>query len=344
MRTNDNLLILGGGYAGALAAARLARRGRPVTLIDSGAGFTERIRLHQVAAGDDLAPIPYARLFRSLPVEVIRARVTAIDRAAKKVLTTSGRVAYDRLVYALGSESDAPVGALSVGDPLAIRARLREAESVTIVGGGLTGIELASEIAERYPRIRVTLADSGTIGDDLSPKAARHLREWFAEHKVNVLDHHRVTEIEGFMIWCGGFRLSPIAREAGLQVNARGQIVVDEYLRSSDPSIWAIGDAANVRKRRMSCALALPMGAYIADLLSGATREPFRFAFAIRCISIGRSDGIIQFVNADDSPREGALLGRPAAWVKELVCRYALTSIRLESRGLHYSWPKAEAA
>jgi NADH:ubiquinone reductase (H+-translocating) len=348
MRTNDTLLILGGGYAGALAAARLARRGRPVTLIDSAPGFTERIRLHQVAAGDDLAPIPYARLFRSLPVEVIRARVTAIDRAAKEVLTTNGRVAYDRLVYALGSESDAPDGAVSVGDPLAIRARLHEAEGVTVVGGGLTGIELASEIAERHPRVRVSLVDSGTIGDDLSAKAARHLREWFAEHGVNVVDNHRVTTPEllasDLVIWCGGFRLSPIAREAGLQVNARGQIVVDEHLRSSDPSIWAIGDAANVRERRMSCALALPMGAYVADLLSGATRDPFRFAFAIRCISIGRSDGIVQFVSPDDSPRESAVVGRPAAWIKELICRYAVTSIRLESRGLHYSWPKAEAA
>jgi hypothetical protein len=94
----------------------------------------------------------------------------------------------------------------------------------------------------------------------------------------------------------------------------------------------------------MSCALALPMGGYVADLLSGATDEPFRFGFAVQCISLGRKDGIIDFVNADDTPRGIAITGHAGAWVKELVCRYTVMSLRLETRGFHYSWPKAELA
>src|SRR5688572_5161592 len=75
---NENILILGGGYAGVMAAARIARRGTPVTLIDARDGMVERIRLHQVAAGDDIPPVAYKQLFRNLPVNVVRARVTSI--------------------------------------------------------------------------------------------------------------------------------------------------------------------------------------------------------------------------------------------------------------------------
>jgi NADH dehydrogenase FAD-containing subunit len=179
-----------------------------------------------------------------------------------------------------------------------------------------------------------------------------------ARHRVTLFDATRVSSVDregviledgrrlyaNVVLWCGAFDVPSIARDAGLEVNARGQIVVDEHLRSSDPAIFAIGDSAAFSDLRMSCAVAMPMGAYVADFLSGATREPFRFAFAIRCISLGRHDGIVQFVNPDDSPRDRALTGRAAAWVKEFICRFTVLSVRLESRGVHYRWPKMEAA
>lgn len=343
-----SIVIAGGGYGGALAAARIARRGVPVTLIDKAPGLVERIRMHQVAAGDDIPPIDYRRLFRGVPVEFIQARVTGIDRHEKVVRTTEGNVDYDRLVYALGSEIETPPGAMSVANPLALRAKLREAKSAVIVGGGLTGIETAAEIAERHPHIALTIADRGVIGSDLSERGAQHLREWFRARNVTLFDETPVDEVRSLeanvVVWCASFDLSSMPWDGGLRVNHRGQIEVDDHLRSSDPSIYAIGDAASFRNRRMSCAIALPMGAYVADVLTGATTEPFRFRFAIRCISLGRSDGIIQFVNGDDSPREKAITGRPAAWIKELICRYALMAVRLETRGVHYGWPKEEAA
>ncbi|HVG22771.1 MAG TPA: FAD-dependent oxidoreductase [Thermoanaerobaculia bacterium] len=327
---NERIVILGGGYGGALAAARLARRGVPVTLIDARNSLVERIRLHQVAAGDDVPPIPYARIFRNLPVRFLQTRVASIDRERKLI---NGTIPYDKLVYALGS-AHAPL------EPIG------NARSVAVIGGGLTGIEFASEIADRHPDVKVTLVDAGIIGADLSPNAQRHLRAWFEEHGVTLIENHRVvdTPAADAVFWCTSFALSPIARESGLEVNARGQILVDDQLRSSDPDIYAIGDAADFRGRRMSCAIALPMGAYIGDLLAGATTDPFGFAFFIRCISLGRNDGIVQFVHGDDTPKDLCLTGRTAAWVKELICRFTVMSIRLESRGIHYRWPKMEAA
>ncbi|HET7706246.1 MAG TPA: FAD-dependent oxidoreductase, partial [Thermoanaerobaculia bacterium] len=101
----QKIVILGGGYGGALAATRLAPR-VPVTLVDASEGLVERIRLHQVAAGDDIAPVPYSRLFGKLPVTFKQARVLSIDRKHRLVRTTAGEIPYDKLVYALGSTID----------------------------------------------------------------------------------------------------------------------------------------------------------------------------------------------------------------------------------------------
>jgi NADH dehydrogenase len=330
-----NIVILGGGYAGTLSAIRLAKRGIGVTLVDLNDGLVERVRLHQIMAGDAIAPVPYRKLFRNLPIEFVRARVLRIDRANRIVETSDGNLQYDRLIYALGS----------VSPQFPTAAQLRSAKTVDVIGAGLTGIESAAEIAERFPDARVTLYDSGTIGGDLSAGAARHLRDWMSVHGVTLRDNARVEKSDADVtLWCTSFNVLPIAREAGLQVNGRGQILVDDNLRSSDPSIFAIGDAGAFRDVRMGCVSAMPMAAYAADYLAGATVVPFRFAFAIRCISLGRRDGIVQFVDADDTPRDKFLSGRPAAWVKELICRFVVTAIRLERMGVHYSWPKPAAA
>ncbi|HEX6178882.1 MAG TPA: FAD-dependent oxidoreductase [Thermoanaerobaculia bacterium] len=360
------IVILGGGYAGAEAASRLGRRGIPVTLVDAGAGLVERVRLHQIAAGDDIWPVPFKRLFGDAPVTVVRDRVVAIDRRARRVRTESGEIAYDRLVYALGStvDLDSVSGvrehALSLSGPAAagrIRERLGTSKRAIVVGGGLSGVEIAAEIAERWPSLEVAIVAAGKIGPRLSASADLYLRETLTSRGVRLHDDTIVTEVRrdgvvangemlhaDAVIWCGGMRVSSIAREAGLQTNEIGQILVGDDLRTSDPDIYAIGDAARFRNLGMQCATALPMGAYVADALAGIADGPFRFAYAVTCISLGRNDGIIQMKNPDDTPRERFLSGRPAAWVKELICRYAVMSVRMERAGLRYRWPKPIAA
>lgn len=353
---SQKIVILGGGYAGTLAAARLARRGHAVTLIDARDGMLERIRMHQVAAGDEIPPLSFAKLFRKLPVDMVRTRVESIDRNAKRIHTADGPIEYDKMIYALGSEQEKRPHALSLDDPLRVRERLANAQSVIVVGGGLTGIESATEIAERHPHLQVTLIDGDVVGAALSERAMRYLRETLASLRITVMERARVTSTfdggvvlasgetlhAGVVLWCGAFRLSPIAAQAGLEVNERGQIVVDEYLRSSDPSIYAAGDAAQLPDARMGCVTAMALGAYAADIVSGATREPFRFAFGAMCISLGRHAGLIQFTHDDDSPRETFLSGRTGAWVKELICRYTILSIKLETLGIPYNWPKGD--
>ena len=240
---------------------------------------------------------------------------------------------------------------------------------VVVVGGGLTGIELASELAEQRPDLQVTLISSGEVAFMVSERARAHIRRALQRGSVDLRELARVVAVEHDAVvlssgevlpsaataWCAGLEPTGLAREAGLDVDDRGRTFVDAQLRStSHDFVRVIGDAARVELAtggeplRMACATALPQAAFCADdvsaAITGRTRRPFSFAYAIQCISLGRRNGVMQRVDAWDAPRDlYSLRGRTGAWIKEGINRYAFGSVALERRGIGYSWPKARA-
>lgn len=380
------IVVLGGGYAGLLATLRIAGRTRrqdtKVVLVNASDTFVERIRLHQLATNQRLARRPIAVLLRGTGAEFVPGKVIGLDPERREVtIQTSDltqRICYDRLVYALGSVSatDQVPGvrehALTVGGEAAA-LRLQEALKVAVsrsgrivvVGGGLTGIETATEIAESYPSLDVSLVTAGTLGADLSKRGRAYLRSALDRLGISVHEQMRLREVEparlvvdgeasipfDLCVWTGGFIAPPLAREAGLAVNERDQVLVDPFLRSvSHPAIYVAGDAASPIESpgaplRMGCVVAIPMGAQaannvVADVL-GRPPTPFRFAFALRCISLGRRNGLIQFVKQDDVPIERVITGRLGAWIKEFICRSTIFSLRLERRWAGaFRWPQ----
>jgi len=359
-----DIVIIGGGYAGVLAAIRAARllpRGEfRVRLIDRGDGLIERIRLHEVAAGRPLPVHSYAKLLRGTGVEHVRGEVESLSLDDASVRLAGGeRVRFNRAIYALGSKggraSSPPTragresfsigsagGALAAADAL---RKLNDGASVAIVGGGLTGIETATEIADAYPSLRITLIDAGEIGASLSPRGKAHLRAAFASRGIELGEHTIVGEVDDadVVLWCTPFEVSRIAADAGLAVDRAGRVIVDDHLRSSDPRILAVGDAASVTiggtDLLMGCATALPMGAYAGEEVAGVARAPFDFAYAITCISLGRRDGLVQLRTPDNIARDKIISGRAGAFVKEMICRYTILSLRLERAGVPYRAP-----
>ena len=95
----------------------------------------------------------------------------------------------------------------------------------------------------------------------------------------------------------------------------------------------------------MACATAMPLGAHAADNVVRAVRgqalAPFGFGFAAQCVSLGRKQGILQYVGSDDSPLERFHSGWLGARLKETICRYTTTMLAVE-RILPgtYTWPK----
>jgi NADH dehydrogenase FAD-containing subunit len=127
-----------------------------------------------------------------------------------------------------------------------------------------------------------------------------------------------------------------LAREAGLAVNERNQIVVDPFLRSiSHPEIYAIGDAAHPREDpgvpvRMSAVTATIMGAHGADCLSavlrGKTPRPLSFAYLGQGIALGRHNAIGFNNYPDDKPNPPYFTGWLGYLIREGFVRYLATA------------------
>ncbi|SEK35567.1 NAD(P)/FAD-dependent oxidoreductase [Nonomuraea pusilla] len=372
------IIVLGAGYTGASAAGRLAKRLRgedvAITLVNAEPDFVERVRMHQLAAGQDLTPRPLSEMFAGTGVEVRLAKVTGVDVERRTVAVVdakgAGELGYDTLVYALGSgwNAEGVPGAAEHAYEIAGRAgalRLRErlarldaGRSVVVVGGGLTGLEVAAEIAEARPDLDVALAARDGLGDWLSPKGRAHLRKVFGRLGITVHEHAAVTGVEAdrvttadgeaipaaVTVWTTGFAVHPIAQATALEVTDTGQIVVDGTLRSvSHPDVYAVGDAAMVmgpgdKPLRMSCASGVP-GAWqaadaIAARLTGGKLPNVAIRYFNQCVSLGRKEGLIQFVTADDRAVRAALTGRLAAVYKELVCKAAAWGVANPTLGL----------
>ncbi len=381
--THQHILILGAGYGGLSTAGRLARRLKAsdvtITLVNAEDVFVERIRNHQVSAGQHVKKRRLSHILKGTKVQFLQGRVLSIapERQSVLIQTQHGRIEqpYDHLVYALGSRVDisAVPGVAEYAYTMDWESARRLSQQLpavaqrggrlVIIGGGLTGIEAATEFAEAYPNLEVTLLTSGSFGSAFSRKGREHLRKTFDRLGIKLYEHQTVrgltaTHIEtvewtypyDLCIWAGGFRGLPIAREAGLRVNAHDRILTDTTLRAlSHPNIWAVGDSASSLAPsgydyRMACATAIPMGLHvadnIADIVRGGEAKPFNLGYVIWCISLGRRDGLIQFLHSDDTPRERVLTGWGAAIFKELVCRYAVGSVMAERRMDFYFWPK----
>ncbi|MFI5753037.1 NAD(P)/FAD-dependent oxidoreductase [Streptomyces sp. NPDC051644] len=350
-----HVVVVGAGYAGLRAALQLDPQVR-VTLIDPADHFTERVRLHETAAGRPDVTHPLRTLLQSTNVTHLRARVTLIDTGSARVHTEVGHTLdYHRLVYALGSRTagldvtgTSPERAYTAESAAELYKRLLDGSgALTVVGGGLTGIELATELAESHPGWKVHLATGGEIAPSVSAKGRSHIRSVLIDRGVRIEEGRHVGNPDDVdtdvVVWSASMvPNTELAVAAGLSTDNRHQIRVDSALRSlSHPEVYVAGDAAAVETPssgpiRMACATALPLGAHAANSLvrdlRGQEPKPFRFSYQGQCMSLGRHDGLIQLVGKDDSPRDRIVTGKPAALIKEQVVRGTVRTIRMDAR------------
>lgn len=356
--------MLGGGYAGTLAANRLHMRSDvDVTLVNPRPQFVERIRLHQLVAGTGSAAVHYGTMLNPR-IHLLVDEATQIEATRRRVRLASGSVlSYDYLIYAIGSTAAAPD--VPGGAAFALRiAELEHAEQlrnrlddvhreepVCVVGGGLTGIETAAELAQE--RTSVSLLCGGQLGPSLSPQGRRSVTRQLHRLGVTVVEDAIVTEVRSdavvvaggrqlpsaVTVWAAGFGVPQLAARSGLSTDALGRLLTDETLASvDDPRILAAGDAASPsgQPSRMSCQGASRIGAQAANTvlsrIAGEQPEVFNLALLGQCVSLGRSLGTLQITHADDTPRRLYIGGRAGAAVKEYACTLAVSRIAGEAR------------
>lgn len=355
----NRVVVIGGGYAGALAANHvLMRDDVAVTLVNPRPKFVERIRLHQHAAGNYNATVGYDTLLAE-DVRLVVDTATRIDATTRTVELASGdTLDYNYLIYAVGSTGTVPAsvpGAAEFAYPLAefeqaerLAARLQDvplSAPLVVIGAGLTGIEAASEFAEAGRNVVL-------VGNKLAPamsaparrsvaKALTKLGVTVIEGDVSAVSAHRVTLADGRFIssavtvWTAGFGTPALAAASGLRTDELGRLLTDETLTSiDDPRIVATGDAAapSGQPLRMSCQASSPLTATaVATVLSriaGTEPKPLDPVFVGSCVSLGRHLATIQIARKDDSSTNYYIGGRVGAKLKEAICKGTLWGIR----------------
>lgn len=378
MSRRTDVVVVGGGYAGVMAANRLTQRdGVTVSLINPRPNFVQRIRLHQLVSGSGDAVVNYREVLAE-GIRLVVDTATRIDAAGRCVaLETGDRLEYEYLIYAVGSGSVEPgvPGAAEFAYPAATMEeaqRLRPVvdgapatASFTVVGGGPLGIETAAELAERGRT--VTLVCGERLGPYLHPRGRRAVAKGLARLGVTVLDGAGATvtavtrtavrlsdgrELESDVtIWTGGFGVPDLAARSGLSTDSIGRLLTDETLTSvDDERIVATGDAAAPSNLplRMSCQAALPLGSHAADTvlrrMAGERPADFNKGIAAMCVSLGRRAAVFQLGHSDDTATWLHVSGRLGAKLKEAACRSAVKQLADEARkpGSH-TWPVKDA-
>ena len=266
------IVVIGSGLAGVTVAEALGRN-HDVTIVTAERhGYYSRPRLSHGMSCDDAGAArivlkPFAAL---APVKVVSGtNVEAVDRSGKVLWLPDGEnLEYDLLILATGSAARIPPVLApyryafrtlnSLEDLLTLRAR-RAARLArgrrprwAIIGGGLIGCELASDLNAAGDAVTILHREERLLELQLDAEQSAALLQHFERVGVEVRLRQDVRSIDPdafdeTVVSTGFVPRIELAREAGLPVN-RG-IVVNNYLKTSDESIFAVGDVAEVGGR-----------------------------------------------------------------------------------------------
>ncbi|MBV8658874.1 MAG: FAD-dependent oxidoreductase [Burkholderiales bacterium] len=275
------ITIIGTGLAGYNLARELRKQDPAVALriISADAGdFYSKPMLSNGLAGNktaaQLAMKSATRMAEELAAEIlVDTRVSEIDPVGKTVVTSQGRYEYSQLVLALGADPFKPA---MTGDAVAevqtindladyavFRERLAGKQKVVLLGGGLIGCEFANDMAQLGLAVDVVELAAWPLSRHLPEPAGRYLQAALGQKGVRFHfnttatsvvrsgEQYNVTLADGEALAAdlvvSAIGLHPrhaLAQSAGLHIH-RG-IVVDAYLRTSNPDIYALGDCAEV--------------------------------------------------------------------------------------------------
>jgi len=277
------LVIVGNGMVGQRLLERLvsndAISSAQITVIgEEPRAAYDRVRLTSFFSGqsaDDLSLVARDFFDRHGIALHLTDRAVSIDRARKQIHTSSGAVHdYDRAVLATGSYPFVPPipgrdrkGCFvyrTIEDLEAIQLASLQAKTGVVIGGGLLGLEAAKALKDLGLDTHVVEFAPRLMAVQIDEPAGRVLRSRIAELGVGIHTGKNTAEISDgvtrsqkirfadsseletdLVVFSAGIRpRDDLARASGLAVGERGGVVVDSACRTSDPSIYAIGECA----------------------------------------------------------------------------------------------------
>jgi len=209
-------------------------------------------------------------------IDLVVGTVVKIDKENKTVTTKENETySYKKLVIATGSLPIIPTFIqgyeLENVFPIyknqdylnAILEKLETVENVAVIGGGFIGVEFAEQISMTGKKVTLVEMADACLWQAFDKSFTDDIEKMMKDKGINVLTNTKVKKIIGnkkaealeldngqkipaeLVILGLGVRPNGLlAKEAGLDVNAKGAIIVDQYTRTSDPDIFAVGDCA----------------------------------------------------------------------------------------------------
>ena len=291
--------IIGAGAAGNAAAEMLRRRGfgGAITMFGTEAPVDRPNLSKEYLAGH--APEEWLPLPMGERVEYREARVTKLDAKSKTVTLEDGTTqSFDAILIATGADPvHLPLDGQHVhylrtaADSKAIVAEAQEGKRAVVLGASFIGLEVAASLRERKVEVTVVAPEAVPLARILGDEAGKFVRRLHEEHGVvfrlgmtaKAIGSDHVVLSDGSTLPCDfvviGTGVRPnlkLAEDAGLTLD-KG-IVVDEFLQTSAPGVYAAGDVARVHGRRVEhWVVAERMGQVAAENILGK-RMPYRDA------------------------------------------------------------------
>lgn len=319
------VVVIGGGVAGSLAAKSLQFIS-DLTLIDPKEYFEipwANLRAMVEPSFAERSVIHHKDYLTNGNVVISKA----INVKENEVMTADGRsIAYDYLVIASGHKDLFPESrAERLKQYQSENEKIKSSQSILIVGGGPTGVELAGEIVVDFPEKKVTLVHNGTrLLEVLGPKAANKTLDWLTSKKVEVKFNQKVNlsnisegsrgyttsagetiKADSHFLCIGKPLASEWLKETVLSdsLDEFGRLTVDANLRIKGfKNVFAIGDITDLKEMKQGY-LAQKHSAVVAKnikiLMSGenedklSTYEPTSKAIAI--VTLGRCNAVAEF-------------------------------------------------
>ncbi|MFD1737763.1 NAD(P)/FAD-dependent oxidoreductase [Bacillus salitolerans] len=273
-----HLVLLGGGYGNMRVLLRLLPNQLPddvkITLIDRNPYHCLKTEYYALAAGtisDQHIRVTFPEHPR---LTAHYGDVTGIDLQTKQVhLHKQEPIAYDDLIIGLGCEDkyhNVP-GADEFTYSIQTIDKSRDAYQalnnlgansvVGIVGGGLSGVELASELRESRSDLTIKLFDRGKHILSMFPeRLSKYVEDWFNEHNVEIISSSNVTKVEehtiynndeavhcDVIVWTAGIQPSKVVRDLEVEKDAQGRVVLtNQHNLPNDEHVYVVGDCASL--------------------------------------------------------------------------------------------------
>ncbi len=323
-----NLVILGGGYGGIKVLTGLLGATLPedlqITLVDKNPYHSYKTEFHTIVAGTAAETDVRISFPKHDQVNYEFGTVRQIDINNNKIYFQGRSIvlSYDYLVVALGCEDTyhGVEGAEEYTESVQSFSKARNAGlavgnlnaygKVSVVGAGLSGIEVASEIRESRPDVNIRLLDrGGSVLKAFDPKIQAHVADWFLKNDVEVLHHASVEYVEkdgvcnngicyvnDVTVWTAGVQPHHLVRDLPFEKDRYNKVIVNKFFQvPKQEHIYVIGDNAS-SDFSPSGQLAGQQGEQVADILQAIfnnrePKEPREIKLRGTLGSLGKSDG-----------------------------------------------------